>query len=271
MLGDNDETEAVLELDTDDQDETETTEQIDEPGEPTEDDEVIGASFEDEPEADAAPPSERESTTIRALRARVKELQKTQVPAPAKIDVGKKPDLWDDCEGDPDKFEEELDAYKKRVADAKDKEVEANKAVEQNRETFATDYRIYEQQKAKLPNIEVAEAAIESALSQDQQSILLMAAKQKGALIDALGKHPKKLAELAKITHVVKLAVAIADMERGLKMKIVRKGIEPEEKMRGTANMAPDQKTAKKNAILDKMAKGGDVTELRKQLKALDA
>lgn len=271
-MGLEDEAVDVLDLveEVEDQDEPENPEQqVDEPGD---DDEVIGASFEGEQEEPPAQ-AERETSLVKHLRQQLKEKDKLlrQASPVQKIDVGKKPDLWEDCEGDPDKFEAELLAYNKRVADAKAQSDEAEKANAASREIFAADHAEYQQQKAKLPNFEVAEAAIESSLSEVQQSVLILAAKNKAALIQALSKSPARLAELAKIQHPVKLAVAIAEMERGLKVQVRRKGVEPEERMRGTASMSADARTKKRNAIIDKMGKGGDITALRAELRALDA
>lgn len=222
----------ILELSADEQIEDEAPEQQ-QAEEQADDDDVVIAFEGDEAEAEQA----SESSTIREMRARIRELQKQVKATPAqKIEIGKKPDLWEDCEGDPDKFEAELRAYDKRVADAKAQESEENERQQAATAEFETEHNIYREQKARLnrPDFETAEIAIETSMSQAQQSVLLLAAKQKAPLIYAIGKNPKRLAELAKITNPIKLAVAVNELERSLKVT-PRKSVEPEERQRGSA------------------------------------
>lgn len=189
-------------------------------------------------EGDEPPVAEQESTVIREMRARIRELQKQVKTQPVqKIEIGKKPDLWEDCEGDPDKFEAELRAYDKRVADAKAQESEENERQQAAHAEFEAEHAIYREQKAKLnrADFEDAEIAIETKLSTAQQSVLLLAAKQKAPLIYAIGRNPKRLDEIAKITNPIKLAIAINELERNLKVT-PRKNVEPEERQRGTAS-----------------------------------
>lgn len=232
-------------------------------------DEDVVIAFEGDEEAEAP----QESAVIRELRTKIRELQKERKANPApKVEVGKKPDLWEDCEGDPDKFEAELLAYNKRVDAAKKQAEDADKIHEAATAEFEVEHATYREQKAKLakPDFETAEIAIETALTVAQQSVLLLAAKQKAPLIYALGKNSKRLAEIAKITNPIKLAIAVNELERSLKVT-PRKGVEPEEKQRGTGSMSTSAKDKEIEKLERQMQKGGDITEARKRLKELRA
>lgn len=250
-----------------DEEQTETPEHPEEA--PADGDDVVIA-FEGDEEEQEKP---AESSTIRDLRKRLAEANKKLAANPApKIEVGPKPDLWEDCDGDPDKFEAAIRAYDKRKADAEAQEADANKAQEAAVAEFETEHTIYREQKAKLnrPDFEAAEIAIETTMTQAQQSVLLLAAKQKAPLIYAVGKNPKRLAELAKITNPIKLAVAVNELERSLKVT-PRKGVEPEERQRGNGSISTSARDKEIERLEKKAGQGGDVTATLKRLRELKA
>jgi len=126
MSLDTDDEQIDIELDTEESgDEAETGAEENSQVEAEEEDltfEVDG--YGDEEEANDTP-------TMKRLRDQLREAQrenhrlKTAAPQKVeKIEVGKKPDLWDDCEGDSDKYEAALSEWidRKRKADAVEKE-----------------------------------------------------------------------------------------------------------------------------------------------------
>ncbi len=232
----------VLELEdelTEEEGEIEEQDESDEsePEEEGEEEEFIG--FEGE---EAAPASaERETNLVRDLGAKVRELQRERaLSEQPKVEIGPKPDLWDDCEGDPAKFEVALDAWKERKADAEKQEASQNETRERAVAEWQADHEVYVSQKGKLgrPDFDHAETAVQMALSDAQQSVIVMAADNKAALVYALGKSPARLAELAKITNPIKLAKAVAELERNLKVQSRRKAPEPDERMRGDGRVS---------------------------------
>lgn len=210
--------------------------------------------------------SEPETPTIRrmreALRDKDRRLKEALAKVP-KVEVGEKPDLWDDCDGDPERFEIALDAWKQRKAEAEAAQNVQSATNDTARAEFDSELAEYAQQKTKLarPDFDTAETLVVGKLSPVQQSVVIMAAKNKAAMIYALGKYPDRLDALAEITNPVKLAVAAAELERSLKVQARKKASPPQERMRGgTPNNAPaDQK----EAALEKEAdRTGDRTKL---------
>ena len=70
----------------------------------------------------------------------------------------------------------------------------------------------------KARDFEDAEAVIADTLSVTQQGIILDGAEKPALLVYALGKNPKKAAELAAITNPVAFAAAIGRLEASLKV-----------------------------------------------------
>src|SRR5690242_3291071 len=182
----------------------ELTEKVEpEPQEPEgEDDEELVVSFGDE-----APPasSEQDNATIRQMRdeirsqkARIKELERS--PQSPVIEVGPKPTL-EGCDYDEERYEQEFNAWSDRKSEADRVKSEAEKQQTTIRERFQAKVTVYGEQKDTLAakDFDEAEAEVRSVLSDAQQSILIDGAENKAALVYALGKHPEKLRELAKL------------------------------------------------------------------------
>lgn len=218
-----------------------------------------------EGEEDSPPSGDRDTGLVRDLRARIKaqaeQLKRFEGSAP-KIALGPKPTL-EDHNFDADQFETALlkwheDASKvEQAKDSQQGEVERFRTeVEEHRGTYQR-----QQADLKVPGFELAEARVLESLSEPQQTTLLLAAKNKAAVVAALGKYPKRLEALAGIQNPIMLAVAVAELERNLKVQPRRKAPEPEERMRGSAPLA--QATDKKLERLEAdAARSGDRTKL---------
>ena len=76
---------------------------------------AIEVEGDDEPE-DEPHLAKKLRAEVRERNKRIKELEARLAPKP--VDIGKKPDLWEDCEGDPDKFEADLLAWTERKRQA---------------------------------------------------------------------------------------------------------------------------------------------------------
>lgn len=259
-----DEPEDVLDLEDelDDQDETPEDEQQDAEEGDDADETLIG--FEDEDPIQAEP----ENSVVRRLRDQLETEKKLRKEAQAKIpkvEVGAKPDLWEDCEGDPDKFEKALDAWRDRKSAAEAEAAQVTTANTGAREEFNTELAEYAQQKTKLarPDFDVAETVVTSRLNEVQQSVLVMASKNKAALIYALGKSPERLDTLAGIENPIKLAIAVGDMERSLKVQARKKAPDPEPRMRG-GTPSPGSADAKEAKLIEQAQKSGDSSALIK-------
>jgi hypothetical protein len=260
--------------------EPETEEHSEEPEAPEEEETVISFGDEDEEESEEA-----DTPTIKRLRERnreqtkrLRELDKEiaelrQSAVKPKIEVGPKPDLWEDCEGDPEKFEVALDAWKQRKAEA---ETETERAEEKTRrviESYNSDLASYNERKAKLgvSDYEDAEATVVAALNMEQQAVALQAANDPAALVYALAKSPAKLAELAKIDNPWKLSAAIARLEGSVKVVTRKKAPAIDRPAKGSASvaqMSADKRLEQLEAEAEKTGDRTKVQQYKRELKA---
>jgi hypothetical protein len=250
----------------------ESSEQEEQPSaEEDEEETIIGFGDEEEEES-----SEDDTPTITRLRERNRDQTKTireqareiaelrqAGAAPKSIEVGPKPTL-ESCEYDDEKFETELDAWKSRKAEA---EAEAEKATEQTRramDSYNRDLEAYAARKASIgvPDYEEAEERVVAALSIEQQTVALQAAKDPAALVVALGRSPERLAELAKIDNPWKLAAEIARMEGAVKVVKRKKAPALDRSQRGSASVS----TPDANTELERLEKEADRTGNRTAL-----
>lgn len=232
--------------------------------EPEEDDFEITFGDGDEP-----PAKGDNSDLAKHLRAEIRkrdeELAKLRaaVPAPKPVDPGPKPTL-EGCDYDGDKFEQELDAWKDRKRQAEQVTTQAQQAQQAEAERFQQRLQVYGDGKTalKVKDFDVAETAVTSTLSAVQQAVALKAAKEPAKLIYALGRHPQKLAEVAKINDPIEFAVAVRDLEREIKVT-QRKAPDPDTPIRGSGQFAP-----RTDPVLEKLereaAKTGDRTAVVK-------
>lgn len=177
----------------------------------------------------------------------------------------KKPDLYDDCEGDIDKYDAASDAWKANEAAVA--EYEKAPAARQNEGAleFEQTRLAYKANAAKLgkPDFADAEAKVIADLDMGQQSTILIAAKNPAQFIYALGRSPNRLAQLSLITNPIKLAAEVARIE-GARTVPRKEPANIDTPLRGSARLSTQTGDAKEEALIAKVAKnGGDTTELR--------
>ena len=211
----------VLELEdvVDGEAEAETEDAIE--GENDNADDALEIQFDD----DEAAPASGDSSVIRHLRDTVRRLSDEvatyrKTAAPAQIEVGKKPDLWDDCEGDQDKFEAALTDWNERKRKAEAQQAEVSSVQEEAQKAWEADLQTFREQEAKLaaPDMDDAKSIVTTALTDVQAATIIKAAKNPALAIYALGKHPAKLQALSQIKDPIKLAAEIARMEGKITM-----------------------------------------------------
>lgn len=223
------EAEDVLELD----DEQVIDEQTE--GDPPEDDEnqeqEDGATDEDEGETyfgfegeeGAAPVPESESSVIRGLRERNRELNERlkAVEAqkqPEQIEVGEEPTL-EGCDYDEDRFKSEWSAYQARKAKADEQERKRQADREAQAKVWQQVETDYAADKASLniPNFDEAEAEVAAVLPESHRALLLKSGKG-AALVAALSQSPKTLEELSKLDPA-DAAMMIGELRSKVQMK----------------------------------------------------
>lgn len=221
-----------------------TESQTDEPVD--ESDEVVVSIGEEAPPAEEeqrAPEWVRElrkanrekERRIRELEAKLQTTQTENKP----VALGLKPKL-DEFDYDADRFEQALDAWHERKRQH-DLEVEKAKQSElQQQQAWQTKLENYSKAKAELKvrDYEDAEALAQEVFNVTQQGVILQGADNPALVIYALGKNPKKAADLAKINDPVKFAFAVAKLEKELKVTNRRAAPAPERVVQGTGRIA---------------------------------
>lgn len=235
------------------------------------DDDVLEIQFDD----DEAAPASGDSSVIRQMRETIRRqadelatFRKTSAPAP--IEVGPKPDLWDDCEGDQDKFEAALTEWNERKRKADDQQAESATVQEEAQRAWEADLQSFKEHEAKLnaPDMDFAKSVVTTALSDVQAATIIKAAKNPALAILALGKHPAKLQAISQIKDPIKLAAEIARMEGKITMAKRQSAPAPERVAEGSASVSVNRdKTLER--LEAKAAKTGDRTELIRYRKGL--
>lgn len=227
-----------------------------------EDDEEVIVSIGEE----AAPALEGEAPEwVRELRKRNRELERkvaefekggNSVP-----ELGPEPTL-ESCDYDEIRFQQEHRNWLRQEAAAEQAKSEARKAEEAAQSRWQGKLGTYAQQKDTLPvqDFDKAEEEVLSALTPQQQAILIQGAENKALLVYALGKSPEKLRQLAATTDPIEFAFAAARLEGQTSMQR-RPRTQPEGKVTGSAPLSGS--TDKTEQRLEAEAeKTGDRTKL---------
>ena len=199
---------------------------------------------------DAPPPDEqahapgwvkelRKANREKEKRIRELEAKLTQTTEKKPVALGAKPKL-EDFDYDADKFESALTDWfeRKRQADT-----EANKlqqAEQAQKQAWQEKLECYGKAKAELKvrDFEDAEAVAQELFNITQQGVVLQGADNPALVIYALGKNPKKAAELAKIEDPVKFAFAVAKLEKELKVTNRKAAPAPERMISSTGRVS---------------------------------
>lgn len=225
--------------------ELEVTEEVDLESEEveTESEEVVVSIGEDAPPADEevrAPEWVRElRKTNREKERRIRELEaklsaNTTEIKPV-VTLGPKPKL-EEYDYDADRYEQAIDQWHDRKRDH-DREADAALQSElQQQKAWQSKLDDYGKAKAELKvrDYEDAEETVQQLLSVTQQGVVLQGCDNPALVVYALGKNPKKTAELAKLNDPVKFAFAVAKLEKELKVTNRRAAPAPERVVSGT-------------------------------------
>jgi hypothetical protein len=168
-------------------------------------------------------PPEEDIPLVKQLRSKIREQGKTisdlTRPAPT-IELGKEPDLWEDCGGDQEKFKAEFNAYndrKRQIEQQEGQQAEQRRAVDQE---WQQSYSAYRSKAAALPvpDYQAAEDTVTGALPLVLQSAIVKYARDPAKVVYALAKYPAKLNALAEETDPVRFILAMRDMEDNMKV-----------------------------------------------------
>jgi hypothetical protein len=133
--------------------------------------------------------------------------------------LGKKPTL-DDHDYDPDAYEAALTGWfdRKRIHDTHEAQVLAQQ--EESQRAWESKLANYGKSKAelKVKDFDDAESYIQEKFNVTQQGIMIQGLENPALMVYALGKNPKKAAEVSAIQDPVKFAIAIGKLESTLKV-----------------------------------------------------
>lgn len=173
--------------------------------------------------------------TIRELQAQLKKPEQ----APNVPVLGKKPTL-EDSDWDAEDFEQKLTDWHDRRRQIEQAEADKQKTEAKQKEEWEGRLSTYNTAKTtlKVRDFEEAEEQVSNLLNVTQQGIIIQGADNSALVVYALGKNPKKAAELAGITDAVKFAFAIAKLETQLKVQSKKTAPPPEGRVTGTARVS---------------------------------
>lgn len=207
----------------------------------------------------------------RELKQLKSQLQRTGTSEPAQVSLPPKPTL-ESSDYDTERFEanlaswyEQKRVYEQQEAARQSAVAEAQASWKQRLDTYQT-----ERNSLKARDYEEAEAVVADTLSITQQGMILSGAEKPALLIYALGKNPKKAAEMAAIQDPVKFAFAVARLETTLKIQNRKPSAAPERSPSGTA-----PKSGNADSTLERLRaeaeRTGDLSKViayKRQLKA---
>ena len=228
---DNTEEEEVIE-NTDTPDEEESPETIQDDDEDDEEDRIVTIGDSSEPDAESEDSEEDKEApgwvkkvrkVNRKLESENKKLKKlleeksTEKEKP--VELGEKPTLKD-CGYDDKKYEQELFNYYERKKRVDEQAAEKERLVQQQRKAWEDRQSKYVNLKQEhgFKDFSYAEELVTETLSTTQQGIIVQGADDSALVVYALGKNPKKLEELSKISDPVSFAIALGKLESQLKV-----------------------------------------------------
>ena len=206
-------------------------------------DEVIVSIGEDAPPAEEevrAPEWVRElRKTNREKERRIRELEAklsaTTTEIKPVVTLGPRPKL-DAYDYDTDLYEQALDQWHERKREHDREAEQAQQSEQQPQQAWQAKLNDYGKARAELKvrDYEDAEETVQQLLNITQQGVLLNGCDNPALVVYALGKNPKKTAELAAMTDPVKFAFAVAKLEKELKVTNRRATPPPERVVSGT-------------------------------------
>ena len=209
----------------------------------TESDEVVVSIGEDAPPAEEevrAPEWVRElRKTNREKERRIRELEAklsaTTTEIKPVVTLGPKPKL-ENYDYDTELFEQAIDQWHERKREHDREADQAFHSEQQQQQAWQAKLNDYGKARAELKvrDYEDAEETVQQLLNITQQGVLLNGCDNPALVVYALGKNPKKTAELAKLTDPVKFAFAVAKLEKELKVTNRRAAPAPERVVSGT-------------------------------------
>ena len=211
---------------------------------------TIGDEQPSEPEAQQGAPEwvKEVRRRNRELEREVKHLRRQfegqSRPAETNPAPGPKPTL-EAADYDTERFEREMMAWHERKAAHARAQAEREAAERAQQEQWQGVLKAYDEKRKalKVRDFEDAEAVIVDTLSVEQQGLILAYSEAPELVIYALGKNPKRAAELAAITDPLKFGREIWKVESTVKVQTRKPATQPERVVRGSAPLGASDAT----------------------------
>lgn len=175
--------------------------------------------------------TKEQAKLIRELQA---EKAASAAPAAKTPELGPKPTL-EDSDWDAEDFEVKLTEWhdrKRQVEQDKAKAVEQQEAQQKAWQGKLTRYT-EAQTNLKARDFADVEESVKGILDETQLAIIVQAAKDPALMVYAIGKNPKKAAELAGLKNYVEFAYALGELSKDMKVTTRKAAPAPEGKVRG--------------------------------------
>lgn len=253
------ENDDILELDTEVEDQPADIEQQDDTG-----DIAIEVDGEDIAAEDETPLVKKLRDAARTAQREAAELRKGKQALVT--EAGPKPDLWEDCEGDPDKYEARLLQWHESKTAAERAQQQAQQQTQVTAAAFEKskiDYRT-KAQTVGIKGFDDAEAKVIDALGSDYLGAIIQYAPDPHLLVAALGTHQALLDRIVDEPDPIRRLFTLAQM--GTKVKVTRKGPPPPEAdtiVRGSAQLSTAAADKKADKLLEEAQKTGDMKPYR--------
>lgn len=178
--------------------------------------------------------TQRENRELRQKLAQTTRTGEATQTAPSVLPP--KPTL-EGSDYDAERFENSLAAWYEKKREHEAYEAQRQASQREAQDSWTEKLNAYQQSRAtvKAADYEEAEAVIAEVMTVTQQGMILSGAEKPALLIYALGKNPKKAAELAAIKDPVQFAFAVARLETTLKVQNRKPSAAPERSPSGTA------------------------------------
>lgn len=237
---------------------------------------TIGDEPAPEPEAQQGAPEwvKEVRRRNRELEREVKNLRRQYEaqarPAETNPAPGPKPTL-EAADYDTERFEREMAAWHERKAAHAKSQAEREAAERAQQEQWQGVLKAYDEKRKalKVRDFSEAEEVITDTLSVEQQGLILAYSDAPELVIYALGKNPKRAAELAAITDPLKFGREIWKVESQVKVSSRKPATQPERVVTGSAPKGASDATLER--LRGEAERTGDYSKVfayRKQIKA---
>ncbi len=215
----------------------------------------------------------RKQTKEQAKRIRELEQEAAVKAAPAikTPELGPKPTL-EDSDWDAEDFEVKLTEWHDRKRQVEQEKVKATEQAEAQQKAWQGKLTRYTEAQTNLKARDFADAeeSVKGILDETQLAIIVQAAKDPALMVYAIGKNPKKAAELAGLKNYVEFAYALGELSKEMKVTTRKAAPAPEGKVRGGSapiSGSVDSTLERLRADAEKSGDYSKVSQYRKQQK----